>query len=229
MYWTNRLDYNVLGYAVSWQYPAHMALLEQNYLVQTDGRCCQPVAYVLAHSYAMKSRMEDWVAKLDARLKDTSLTGDRRVGWLLARAQAEEIRLSRPEDRKEVTYAYLAGRGWIEEACLTAQSESVRLLAYKELAVRLASEEQFAAARAQLDKAGQKCSSADSVARLAVWRQEIGQVAAGYESLHQNQTAAAQKGYWDAVRARHQQAVSAGDKAAASRYEQIMSDAGVKP
>jgi hypothetical protein len=229
MYRPNRREYYVLGYAVTWQYPAHLALLEPNYLVLTDGSCCLPIAYTLAHSYLMKGRIDDWVKRVDERLKDNTLTGDRRVSWLLARAQAEEIRFCGAVGRASPPYQYLAGQGWLEEACLTAASETARLRAYKELAVRLASQEQIDAARKQLDKAAAKASSAASTASLAAWRQDIDQVAAAYAEMHKKQTAAAEQGYWDNLRTRRQQAISVGNQAAVSQYDQIFSDAGIAP
>ena len=64
---------------------------------------------------------------------------------------------------------------------------------------------------------------------LAAWRQEIDQMAAVYTDLHQKETAAAEQGYWNNLRARREQAVNDGDQAAVSQYDQIFSDAGVTP
>ena len=74
----------------------------------------------------MQGNILPWIERLEARLADESLTGDRRVNWLLARAQAEEIRRGRPHEHYLTVERPLAGRAWIEEATLVAESEGVR-------------------------------------------------------------------------------------------------------
>ena len=136
------------------QYPAHLDRFDQDYLILPDGQCVLGVAYTLAYGYWVGGRIEQWVDRLEARLADEQLTGDRRVNWLLARAQAEEIRRSPPYEHWLTVDRFLAGRGWIEEACLVAQSEPVRLRAYRELAARLTAEERLDAAQRMLDRRG---------------------------------------------------------------------------
>ena len=217
-----------LGFGLALQYRPHLTPVEQNYLPLADGGCCLPAAYGLAHAYRCLGRAEEWIAKLDARLQDKTIQGDPRVGWLLARAWAEEFRSAGAGEGGPLRHV-LAGRSWLDEACLTAQSEPVKLRAYKELLVRLTQEEQFDAARDLLKKATGQCSLPDSATKLAQWGQQIDALAQSSAQSHAQQVTDSQKAYWDAIRARRQKALDAGDKAAVSRYEKMMSDAGITP
>lgn len=223
------MDYYYAAYSVTWQYPPHADFLERSYLTLPDGGCCLPAAYILGTSYTMRGRAEDWIKTLDDQLKNDKRTGDQRASWLMARAWAEQLRHAGATGRYRPVHFFLAGQAWLEEACLTAQSEPARLRAYKELAVRLAGEEQFDAAKAQLDKAGNRCSSPDSAAKLAAWRHEIDGVSKTFTLLHNDMAEVGKKAYWNEIRTRRQQAASAGDQAAVSQYEEAMNAAGVKP
>jgi hypothetical protein len=161
----NRAVYQGLARRIVGQYRPHLETLEQQYLQLPDGGCALPVAYSLAYGYWMDGRIEEWIAQLEARLADAQLSGDERVNWLLARAQAEEIRSSPPGQHWFSLDRFLAGRGWIEEATLVADSEPVRLRAFQELAARLTVDEHLAAARQILDRAGQRCTGAESPRR----------------------------------------------------------------
>ena len=164
--------------------------------------------------------------RLEARLADEQLTGDRRVNWLLARAQAEEIRRSPPYEHWLTVDRFLAGRGWIEEACLVAQSEPVRLRAYRELAARLTAEERLDAAQRMLDAAAGRCPSAESTTALAQWRGELDAQRQAVEERRARQEAAAQDAYRARLRTRYQRATDAGDAPAAARYKDLLSAAG---
>ena len=144
---TNRGVYRELARKMGSQYPPHLQALEQEYLVLADGRCSLPVAYACAYGYWDQGRIEQWIDQLEARLANEELTGDTRVNWLLARAQAEEIRTSPAYQHWFTQDRFVAGRGWIEEATLVAQTEPARLRAFQELAARLTVDERLAAAR----------------------------------------------------------------------------------
>jgi len=222
-------NFFLVGWAFARAYPAHLDLMERNYLAMPDGSCSLPIAYDLSYAYAILARTEEWLAKLDARLQDKTIQGDARISWLIARAWSEELRGGGARGYLAPKHSILAGRGWLDEACLTAQSEPVRLQAYKELLVRLSGTEQFDAARDLLKKATGQCSLPDSATKLALWGQQIDALAEGFAQLHAKQTADSQQAYWTEVRARRQKAVDAGDKAVVSRYEKMMSDAGITP
>jgi hypothetical protein len=167
-----------------------------------------------------------WIDQLDARLADDQLAGDRRVNWLLARAQAEEIRHSRPHEHYLTMDCPLAGRAWLEEATLVAQSEEPRLRAYRELAARLAAEERLDAAGSTLDAAAQRCRAAESTAALAQWRTELASQYAVVQQRQAQQELLAQEAYVTRLRTRYQRAANSGDTAAAARYKDLLSAAG---
>ena len=227
MHERNCMDYYVAADLLTRQRPSHLDLLDRDYLVLPDGGCCLPVAYILAAGHWRKGHTEEWIDKLTSHLKDGKVKGDRRVGWLLARAWVEEIRYAAMKDHCFPIHDFLVGRDWLEEACLTAQSEAVRLRAYKELAVRLAAEEQFETAHKQLEKAASRCSSVASVRNLAAWQQEIDQMAKSCSLMHKSHETAAQQAYWNEMRDRYRRAVHAGDQAEVSRYKLALSEAGV--
>ncbi|MHB9081957.1 MAG: PA14 domain-containing protein, partial [Pirellulaceae bacterium] len=225
-YPANREVCRELARRLVWQYPPHFEPFEQEYLMLADGVCALPVAYTLAYGYRDLGRTAEWIDKLEARLADEQLTGDRRVNWLLARAQAEEIRYSPANQHWFTADRFLAGRGWIEEASLVAQSEPVRLRVYRELVARLMVDERVAAAHQLVDIAAQRCRSAESTTALAQWRSELDAVEQAFQTRRQRQETEAQNAYVQQLRTRHQRAVAQGDEAASSRYQELLSAAG---
>ena len=225
-YPANREVYRELARRLVWQYRPHWEPFEQEYLVLPEGGCALPAAYTLAYAYWDDQRIGEWVDKLESRLADEQLTGDRRVNWLLARAQAEEIRYSPANQHWFTTDRFLAGREWLEEASLVAQSEPVRLRVYRELVARLTVDERLPAARKLLDEAAKRCSSAESTTALAQWRSELDALDQALQTRRQRQEAEAQDAYVQQLRSRHQQAVAQGDEAASTRYQALLSAAG---
>ncbi len=214
-YQANRDVYRRLAQEMVWQYREHLDRLEQDYLALPDGRCSLPVAYTLSYGYWMQKRITEWIDKLDARLADEQLTGDRRVNWLLARAQAEEIRHSPPQRHWWTVDRFLAGRGWLEEATLVAQSETVRLRAFQELAARQTVEQRIAAANKVLDEAARRCGSAESVAALAQWRQELDGLSQAFQERREHEETLIREAY--AQRLRHALPAGVGPRRFAGR------------
>ena len=85
-YRVNRQLYRQVAGAMVWECQEHREQLEVEFLTLPAGRCALPAAYALAYSYWAEERIGQWIEKLDARLGNEQLTGDDRVGWLLARA-----------------------------------------------------------------------------------------------------------------------------------------------
>ena len=158
--------HHAITIGIVWQYRPHLDLLEERYLEMPDGRCSLPAAYMLANGYLVQGKIDQWIEKLDIRLQAESLTGDPSVNWLLARAYAQEIcqgvgnRRCRPEMRP------LAGRGWIQTACLMAQTEPVKLRAYKELIIRHLAAGRYEGARQLIATAQERLTTPESAAAL---------------------------------------------------------------
>jgi hypothetical protein len=96
------------------------------------------------------------------------------------------------------------------------------------LAARLAADERIDAARQKLDAATKRCTGPESTETLAGWRKQFDQLPGWFEKDHREQEAAALRGYVDTLRQRHRKAADRGDQEAASRYEQLLTDAGAK-
>ena len=107
-------------------------------------------------------------------------------------AQAEEIRTSPAYQHWFTQDRFLAGRGWLEEATLVAESEPVRLRAFQELASRLTVDERLTAANQLLDQAAQRGTSAASITALAQWRTALGGLEQGFQARCVQQEQAAQ-------------------------------------
>jgi hypothetical protein len=222
----NRGVYRELARKMGSQYAPHLEALQQEYLVLADGRCSLPVAYICAYGYWDQGRIEQWIDQLEARLANEELTGDARVNWLLARAQAEEIRTSPAYQHWFTQDRFVAGRGWIEEATLMARTEPVRLRAFQELASRLTVDERLAAASQILDQAAQRCTGPQSATALAQWRAGLDGLATGFQARHAQQELDARNAYIEQLRARHARALARGDESATTRYEELLSAAG---
>jgi hypothetical protein len=222
----NRADYRTLAGMMVWHYRPHLQALEQRYLELSDGSCSLPVAYTLSYGYWVQNQIHQWIEQLDTRLDGAEPSGDSRVSWLLARAQAEAIRRGRAGRHWRTMERSLAGLGWIQEAALVAQSEAVRLGVFRQWAARLAADENFAAAESVLDTAAQRCTSSASTSALSEWRQALDQLKLGFEQRHAEHEALAQQAYVAQLRDRRQSALDQGDSAAVSRYDQLLAEAG---
>lgn len=226
-YQANQKQYGALATAVI-QYRPHLDLLEEMYLDSPTAGCSLPVAYIVAECHLEEGRIDEWIEKLDVRLADESLTGDRRVNWLIARAYAEQVRHSRAGPHFDTQHRPLAGRAWLDEATLVARNEWVRLRTYQELTVRLAIYGRFDQAKQLLDAAGQQISEAAPKTALTDWRQQIDQLEIDFEQQRQERAALAEQHYLDNLRNRRQRAMDAGNSAATTRYEQMLTAAGAE-
>ena len=124
------MPYQLLADAMASQYPPHRQLLGQANLKLPNGGCCLPVAYILSYVVLEEGQIGVWISRLKKVLDDGSITGDPRVDWLLALAQAEEIRRASTQMKRRqlwLDHRLLAGLGWLDTAHLEAQSEPVRL------------------------------------------------------------------------------------------------------
>jgi hypothetical protein len=210
------------------QLPSQSTQLEQQFLQLQDGRCSLPVAYTLTFSYLGQGKLSNWIATLDAKLADTTLTGDQRVNWLIARAQAQEF--VRP---KSSGYPFGTvypsswpsdGRHYLFQALNTAQSSSVKARVAKEIAARLVVAGNFQGAADFLGQVSSSLSD-DQKAIVAGWQLQIGGYAAAQTQVQQAQSAFANQAYVTRLQARRAQAASRGDSAAVSRYDAMINAA----
>lgn len=224
-YQAERHRFRDLASRIIWDYRSHFDLLEDQYLELPDGGCSLTVAYTLSYGHWEEGRLLEWIDKLESRLEDDQLTGDRRVNWLLARAQAEEIRRGRPNRRWFTVERFMAGKGWLQEACLVAQSEPTKLRAYKEMVVRQAAGGQFEAARHFVQMAQERLTSPTSQEALASWVREIDGLVAKAELDRQRQKDRARQAYLETLERRLRRVEERGDQQKAARYAELIARA----
>ncbi len=218
-YRENRHLYRYLTIRLVWQDRRGIELLLDEYLELPDGSCCLPAAYTLAYGHLVQGKIEEWVELLNAKLADNSLTGERRVNWLLARAQAQEIRhglASRHVIRWE---ALLAGREWLEEAQLVAESQAASRRALKERASRLTATNQWEPAKQLLQ---QHAAGSISQEELTTWQMDIDAMELAAEELQEKNKVDARIAQLDELRRRKQRATDAGNAAAEARYSNLI-------
>jgi hypothetical protein len=227
----NRWYAAVMARLTTMQSPNHVQRLRNEYLQAADGRCSLPVAYVLAASSLGQRKLGDWTMFLDNRLADTSLTGDLRVNWLIARAEAEEIRqLPRELDIELAVHTRsraLDGRGYLDQALRAAQSPAVKSRVAREIAARLVWAGEFQPARDLLTQTSQSLPS-DQQALLTALRTQIDAWAAAQTQTREDQATASRQAYRATLRRRRDQAAARGDSAAVGRYNALMGAAGDK-
>jgi len=170
----NRKRFFDFADTIAYQYPEGQAVLEKRFLRLPDNQCCHWAAYSLAYIYASQNGLEKWVADLDSQLADQNLTGDTRATWLLARAQAEEIRSAEAIERGKTPVERLdAGSKYLEEAAESASSESVSLLVMRERLARFAADNHRDKAASILRNAMKQYSSPEAHNEFVQWRVEL--------------------------------------------------------
>lgn len=218
-----RAAYRRLALFVTQQMPEQAGQLQSQFLVTPDGRCCLPVAYTLALSYLSQNNLAQWARYLNSQLQNSTLTGDLRVNWLLARAFVQEIRQSQPNVSldSEVYYRVTDSSAFIAQAIQSAQSPAVKVRASLESAGRLMATGQFDAATAMLNPL-MNSVPADQQAILTTWLNQIAALQAAQANAATNQTAAAQQAYLTTLRQRRDQASAQGDTLSVNRYNAII-------
>ncbi len=210
------------------QLPDQSTRLQQEFLQLPDGRCSLPVAYTLTYSYLGRSKLSDWIAFLDAKLADPSLTGDTRVNWLLARAQAQEFtRRAILHYPFKIWYPFswpLDGMSYLYQALAAAQSPWVKVRVAKEIVVRYTSSGQYQSAKDLLAQVNSSLPAAQQ-AVVASWQQQIDGFVAGQGAAVQAQQAEATTLYLTTLRRRRDRAAAQGDSASVSRYDAIINAA----
>ncbi len=187
--------------------------LEDDYLATVDGDCNLAVAKVVGYIHLVSGRTLEWINKLDAKLDETTAVGDRRVGWLIARAMAEEIRRC-PQDPKYFpgSHRFGAGMGWLDEAMLVAKTPAVKERVVRQRVARLA-------ALGKFDEAKEALEGYPSLASLdsqldALKQASSDKVAA--EAVARDAAVLAE------MKRRQKRAAGRGDTDAASRYASII-------
>ena len=227
-YDANRRALRWASQMMTWQQPGHYQALDEQYLVMPDGSCCLPVAYVVAFSHFSLGKIQQWIERLDAMLEGPQVTGDVRASWLIARAQAEEIRRGRPGRHQQTLDRLLAGLGYLEEASLVAQSPEAKLRVYGELIARHGAEERVDYALQIIQQARTAVTEPGAADTLGAWQQQLEALTDQIAQRRKQREEFAQQAYLQRLRARYQKAEAAENEASASRYRALLIQAGAK-
>ncbi|MCA9264272.1 MAG: hypothetical protein KDA60_10510, partial [Planctomycetales bacterium] len=179
----NRDPFRWLPMFIAFQHEGQSAQFEEDALVGVDGTCSLPAAYFLAYCHLLRGDIEGWIEMLDAHLEDETISGDAKVNWLIARAQAEEIRRGKPDLHTLSFERSLAGKQWLEEASLVAVSENAKRRAAYEIFARHALLGEYDAATSLLDRVATSLVEPESTQAIQTWRTQL-------ESLRQARLAA---------------------------------------
>ncbi|WP_428940594.1 hypothetical protein [Fontivita pretiosa] len=188
--------------------------LEQN-LVDGEGGVRESVAALLSWRYSTSSaEAVAWERRLDEKLADPTLVGDRKAMWLLARAYAQAV---------GGHWDPMSGEPWVQRALAAAESELPRLTAVGMLVRAYVQETDFDRAQAllagiaqQMSPEGQQQLTAELGAVIAFERER----AQRYREEHRQAVEAA----WHAELHRRLDAARVrNDAEAISRYEQLLS------
>jgi hypothetical protein len=220
----NRVQFRLLADALFVQYPPHAEQLETNYLVTENGQCVLPTAYTLGYGYLMVNKLEDWIKLLDDRLADDSLAGDRRVNWLIARAQAEELRDLHPGRNYVGHEELLAGRGWLDEAALVAENDELKLRVVNERLARLVGLNEWNA----VDKEFAHMEEAFPRAQQAVasWKSTTDAMKSKIADRIESHRRVADQAYVDELTRRRDTAANRGEFNDVAAYEMILTGLG---
>ena len=207
------------------QYPAHLDRFDQDYLILPDGQCVLGVAYTLAYGYWVGGRIEQWVDRLEARLADEQLTGDRRVNWLLSRPSRGDS--AEPADEHWLTVdRFLAGRGWIEEACSGGPERTGAAVRVPGVGRPVDGRGATGRGEVHAGRRGRPVPQRRVDHGAGPVARGTGRPAPSGGARRAQQEAAAQDAYRARLRTRYQRATDAGDAPAAVRYKDLLSAAG---
>jgi hypothetical protein len=220
-----RLACATLAICTTQQLPSQAARLQQDFLVLPDGRCSLPVAFTLGCSYLGEKRYVEWVEFLEGKLADASLSGDQRVNWLIARANAAELSESSSiHYPKRYFVPYLDprnGYSYLEQALQAAQSPENKVRVAKEIALRRVFSHQFDRAREGLQSIAASVP-AEQQATLASWREQIDRLRADAAQQQVTRAALAKEQHLQELRSRRERAAQRGDTASTERYDALI-------
>ena len=227
-----RLSLATMAIFTTQQLPQQAASLQQAFLQLSDGRCSLPTAYTLAYSNLGSGTFNDWMANLDAKLADPTVTGDLRVNWLVARAHAQEFTrtapLHYPNGAPYPSSWPVDGLSYLNQALNAAQTPSVKVRVAKEIAARITAGGEYQPATDFLSQVSASLPD-NQKALITTWQQQIAGFVAAQPQAIQAQQAESSKAYLMTLQARRAQAASQGDTASVSRYDALISAASNPP
>lgn len=208
----NRRFYRTLALYLTVRTPGQAEHLQERYLELENGSCCVPVAYILGFAHLINNRIDEWVAFLDEKLSDEFLSGDTRATWLMARAQAAELRRSPGGREYQDEGQLLAGFDWLTEAQLVAEDISLQNRVVQEKVAQLVAIDQWDEADGILEgRSG-----------MESWQSRIAELKTQSEDSAIARQAQIDNKYLNQLRSRKEKASARGATAEAERLEQLI-------
>lgn len=214
----NRFSYRKLTLYLVWQHPDQYRVIQDRFLEMPDGRCCLPAAYTLAYCRLVQGRIEEWNDFLETKLKDKTMTGERRVNWLIARAQAKELLHASSNRHETSSEELLAGTNWLTEAHLLTEDSATQARIYREEIARMAATNHQRSAKQLLTAVTGKVPAKE----LEVWKGNTEAALKVWRDRRQKDEDKARKDYQTALSERREVAAKQNDDQAVSRYEEIL-------
>lgn len=186
-------------------------------LEEADGSCNQRIARILTFAHMSANSLTDWTELLDKKLKNPSLTGDKRVDWLIERSIAEGCTKAEPPP-------LLIGRNFLEEALGAAESESVKLRVVKELVARLAAENFTPQALSFIDSVQNQFEDTESQDMLTSFKASAEDVADLSELMKKEAKRKSFERYIASLKKRLEKALAENDSERVNRYTQLLNN-----
>lgn len=196
----------------------HYQSLQDKYLETIDGRCCLPVAYSLAYYHFLMGKLDVWLKRIDEKLKDESIVGEKRVNWILARAQAQEIRYGGSYRFEIPRVDPLAGTNWLTEAHLVAENDATHVRVYREEIARLAAANSERRAQELLTALVGRIPAAE----LQDWQTKTEAVLKAWGDRQKEDEQVARDMYVDVLIQRKEEAAAQNDQEAVARYDMLL-------
>jgi len=209
--------YWLMGRFMQGPYANDAELLCDRYLERPNGECNLAVAYAAAFASQLNGTSEKFAKRLDQRIDDKSMTGDKLVTWLIARAFAKGAVPGRLEP--------LAGYSDLESALISAESNEQKFWVLQEMVARLSSTNKSEQAKALIEQHLGEFSTPEQQQALTQWSAKADELAAIYVNHRATTKQATKAARAKELARRRQKAIDRGDDTAASRYAELLNTA----
>jgi hypothetical protein len=186
-----------------------------DYLEGPDGKCNLAVAYTAGYASRLNGTIEEFINRLDQHINDESVTGDKLMTWLIARAFAKGAFPGNPQP--------LANFSDLESAMLVAESNDYKFWALQEMVARLSSVNKGDRAKALIEENCGQFTTPAQQAAMNEWAAKADALAEIYAQRQTAQEEATRTAYEAELERRRQLAIEQGDSAAASRFAELIS------
>lgn len=209
--------YWLMGRFMQGPYAPDAETLCDKYLERPDGTCNLAVAYAAAYASRLNGTPGKFIHRLDERINDRSVSGDKLVTWLIARAFATGAVPGRLEP--------LAGYSDLESAFVAAENKDQKLWVLEEIVARLSSVNKGAKAKALIEEHRGEFTTQSQQQAMAQWTKKADELATTYTNQLAAQKVAAKTAYSKELERRRKAATDRGDQAAAARFAELLSAA----